>query len=92
MAAACRVVCLCADTHTHTRVRRHTHMSVFHTFAGEECWSGGEIYLSEQWRIEDGDAQREKNNFKEKGKCRKGEIYSRVRLEHIKVKGLESEK
>lgn len=48
--------------------------------------------MSEQWRIEDGDARRGKNNFKEKSESRKGEIYSSVRMEHIKVKGLESEK
>lgn len=70
----------------------HIYVCVFHTFAGQGCWSGGEIYLSEQWRIEDGDARRGKNNFKEKSESRKGEIYSSVRMEHIKVKGLESEK
>lgn len=67
------------------------YVCVFHTFAGEECWSAGEIYLSEQWRIKDGDTRGGKNNFKEKSKSRKGEIYSSVRMERIKVKGLESE-
>lgn len=55
----------------------------------------GEIYLSEQRRIGDregrgeGCAEEKKNDLKEK--CRKREIYCRVRTEHIKkkVKGLE---
>ena len=61
---------------------------------------GGEIYLTEQRRIgdreerEEGCAEKKKNDLKEKGKCRKREIYCRVRMEHIKkkVKGLKWEK
>lgn len=61
---------------------------------------GGEIYLSEQRRIGDreergeGCAEKRKNDLKEKGKCRKREIYCRVRMKHIKkkVKSLEREK
>lgn len=61
---------------------------------------GGEIYLSERRRIGDrkergeGCAKKKKIKNEEKGKCREGEIYCRVRMEHIKkkVKGLEREK
>ena len=67
---------------------------------GECVCVGGEIYLSEQRRIGDreerveGCAEKKKNDLKEKGKCRRREIYCRVRMEHIKkkVKGLEREK
>lgn len=38
-------------------------------------------------------AEKKKNDLKEKGKCRKREIYCGVKMEHIKkrVKGLERE-
>lgn len=73
------------------------YVCVFHR--GGRSGRGGEIYLSERRRIGDGKergegcAKKKKKN-KEKGKCRKGEIYCRVRMEHIKkkVKGLEREK
>lgn len=44
-------------------------------------------------RREERDVQKKGRN-KEKGKCRKAEIYCRARTEHIKkkVKGLEKEK
>lgn len=47
----------------------------------------GEIYMSEQRRIGDREergevcAEKKKNVLKEKGKCRKREIYYRVRME-----------
>lgn len=63
------------------RVCAHVCLCVFHRFVGGWVGGGGEIYLSEQRRIGDreergeGCAEKKKNDLKEKGKCRKREIY-----------------
>lgn len=65
-----------------------------------EGWLCGEIYMIEQRRIGkrqergEGMCREEKDDLKEKGKCRNREIYCVMRREHIKmkVKDLEKEK